>query len=176
MNGRQPYPGLRPFEPEEPDIFFGREEQTDELLRRLGYTRFLAVTGPSGCGKSSLVRAGMMAALKAGFMAAAGWRWRMALMRPGWNPMAHLAASLLEALSLASTERARPETRAFFGATLRRGPLGLVELLRERPLPERTNLLLVVDQFEEIFRFQQEKELSAREARSEEHTSELQSR
>ena len=64
MTMSSPYPGLRPFHRDEAHIFFGREEQTDELLRRLNETRFLAVVGPSGCGKSSLVRAGMIAALE----------------------------------------------------------------------------------------------------------------
>ncbi|MGI9261703.1 MAG: hypothetical protein ACR2QR_06695, partial [Woeseiaceae bacterium] len=58
MTIRNPYPGLRAFQRDESDIFFGREEQTDDLLARLEKTRFLAVVGESGCGKSSLVRAG----------------------------------------------------------------------------------------------------------------------
>jgi len=69
-----PYPRLRPFEVKESHLFFGREEQIDELLHRLHTARFLAVVGPSGCGKSSLVRAGMIAALGAGFMVDAGPR------------------------------------------------------------------------------------------------------
>ncbi len=46
----QPYIGLRPFEREETDIFFGREQHSDELIDRLGFSHFLAVIGPSGCG------------------------------------------------------------------------------------------------------------------------------
>jgi hypothetical protein len=98
METRLPYPGLRPFERTESDIFFGREEQTDELLRRLNDSRFLAVVGPSGCGKSSLVRAGMIAALETGYMAKAGARWRVAIMRPGSACFRNLAYALLETL------------------------------------------------------------------------------
>jgi hypothetical protein len=61
-----PYPGLRPFKEDESDIFFGREKPTDQLLARLASNRFLAVIGPSGCGKSSLVKAGMIPAIRAG--------------------------------------------------------------------------------------------------------------
>jgi energy-coupling factor transporter ATP-binding protein EcfA2 len=150
-----PYPGLRPFQAYEADIFFGREEQTDEMLKKLRRARLLVVTGPSGCGKSSLVRAGMITALEAGFLTDAGGRWRIADMRPGEEPLQRLTRALL-APGLLAEEEPTPETAAFVRATLQRGPLGLTEVLRERPLPEGANLLLLVDQFEEIFRFRRE--------------------
>ncbi len=62
-----PFPGLRPFRADEHHLFFGREAQSDDLLRRLQRHRFLAVVGSSGSGKSSLVRAGMLPALQGGF-------------------------------------------------------------------------------------------------------------
>ena len=52
-----PFPGLRSFEEEEEYLFFGREKQIDELVSKLGKTRFLAVVGASGSGKSSLMGA-----------------------------------------------------------------------------------------------------------------------
>jgi len=148
-----PYPGLRPFTREETDIFFGREEHTDELLEILGRSHFLAVLGPSGCGKSSLVRAGMLSALETGFIASAGARWRVADMRPGDRPLMRLAAALMSETALRAERHTESDAEAFLSSTLRRGPLGLIEALRETPLPPRTNLLLFVDQFEEIFRF-----------------------
>ena len=63
-----PFPGLRPFEPDEDHLFFGREREIDELLRRLRGTRFLQVVGTSGTGKSSLVRSGLIPALQSGFV------------------------------------------------------------------------------------------------------------
>ena len=67
-----PYPGLRPFRPDEAVVFFGRDEQVDQLLQRLGRQRFLAVVGTSGCGKSSLVHAGLIPALRTGLLGSAG--------------------------------------------------------------------------------------------------------
>ncbi len=151
-----PYPGLRPFDAEEADLFFGRQDQVDELLRRLHATRFLAVVGPSGCGKSSLVRAGMIAALESGFLVSAGSRWQFAVMRPGGRPMTELATAVVDQIGLASEDADRATAIGMLGATLRRGPLGLVEALRETPLAAGTNLLVLVDQFEEIFRFRRE--------------------
>jgi YD repeat-containing protein len=156
METRLPYPGLRPFERTESDIFFGREEQTDELLRRLNDSRFLAVIGPSGCGKSSLVRAGMIAALETGYMAKAGAQWRVAIMRPGSACFRNLAYALLETLPAPGSDLAL--SAAFLESTLARGPLGLAEAVRETGLPQGENLLIVVDQFEEIFRFRHERE------------------
>src|SRR4051794_16324879 len=150
-----PYPGLRAFRADESDIFFGREEQTDCLLERLQRSHFLAVVGPSGCGKSSLVRAGMIAALESGFMADAGSRWRVAEMRPGDRPISRLAGALSASQTWASERAASAEETVFLEAGLRRGPLGLTEMLQETLLATNTNLLLLVDQFEEIFRFRE---------------------
>jgi len=146
-----PYPGLRPFRTDESHIFFGRERHTDELLTKLGQTRFLSVVGASGCGKSSLVRAGMIAGLETGFMVARGSRWRVATLRPGRHPIKRLAAALAEETALGPELAGEPHAAAMMNATLARGPLGLVEVLRETPLADRTNLLLLVDQFEELF-------------------------
>ncbi len=148
-----PYPGLRPYEKTEADLFFGREEHVDQLLAKLERHRFLAVIGPSGCGKSSLVRAGLLAAVESGFMAKAGLNWRAAVMRPGGQPLANLASGLLAPDGFDRRMDDHQEELAFLGATLRRGPLGLVEAFRDAGLPERTNLLVLVDQFEEIFRY-----------------------
>jgi WD40 repeat protein/energy-coupling factor transporter ATP-binding protein EcfA2 len=153
--GDAPYPGLRPFRPDERVIFFGRDQQVDELLERLDRVRFLAVVGASGCGKSSLVRAGLLSALEGGSMISAGPRWHIAEMRPGSQPFLNLARALLAAAALGPAWTAHADAPAFLASALRRGPLGLVEVLREDPRPRRGSLLLLVDQFEEIFRYHQ---------------------
>src|SRR5215469_4884029 len=119
-----PYPGLRPFRDSESDIFFGREEQTDELLARLDRCRFLAVTGASGCGKSSLVEAGLIPALNTGFMTA-GSRWAICKLRPGDEPLQQLTQALARP-EILGAGRQGEEAGAFVEATLRRGPLGLI--------------------------------------------------
>ncbi|MFO1126881.1 MAG: hypothetical protein U1E66_00335 [Rhodospirillales bacterium] len=164
---RDPYPGLRPFRSDESDIFFGRETQTDEMVQRLKTSRFLAVVGTSGCGKSSLVRAGLVAALETGLMGVPeGARWRFAVMRPGGRPMHRLAAKLSAQVGLAPDGASSSSAigRGLLGARLRRGPLGIVEVLTANPLPPKTNLLVVVDQFEEIFRFRREGDINEADA------------
>ena len=151
-----PFPGLRPFEETEDDLFFGRDEQIDDLVGRLRRRRLIAVIGTSGSGKSSLVRAGLLPSLHGGFMSGAGSRWRVATMRPGSAPIANLALAL-DAAELSGARDVDRETRVgLTRAGLDRGTLGLIDVLRESNLGKNENVLLLVDQFEELFRFQQD--------------------
>jgi energy-coupling factor transporter ATP-binding protein EcfA2 len=147
---KNPFPGLRPFIQEEDYLFFGREEQTIELLQRLGSHRFVAVVGTSGSGKSSLVRCGLLSQLLGGKMLEAGAAWKIAVTHPGGNPLALLTDALLEADLY---DREQEHARENLLATLSRSHFGLVEAVRQADLGESTNFLLVVDQFEKIFRF-----------------------
>jgi hypothetical protein len=148
-----PFPGLRPFEEDEEPLFFGREQVIIDLLSRLRTSRFLAVTGTSGCGKSSLVKAGLLPALHRGFMAGAGSSWRVALFRPGCDPIGNLAESLTRARLFKDTTPDAMQRR-IIESTLRRSNHGLIEVVREARLPGYENFLIVVDQFEELFRFE----------------------
>src|SRR5262245_51503360 len=94
-----PFPGLRAFEPEQSDLFFGRDEQIEELLDRLQQRRFVAVVGTSGSGKSSLVRAGMIPALKRGYVGRAISDWRTAIFRPGGNSITEFSRALAQCFS-----------------------------------------------------------------------------
>ncbi|MGM9516786.1 nSTAND1 domain-containing NTPase [Roseateles sp. DB2] len=183
-----PYPGLRPFEPHEGEIFFGRERHTDRLLEILKRERFLAVVGPSGGGKSSLVRAGLLPALAGGRLGT-GSHWRLALLRPGAQPQLALATALVSrhalgpelgagdqdaappnpvpSMTAATAEQATADA-ALVAAELRRDEQGLARVLataqaerqarnRARNLPNSAlptlNLLILVDQFEELFTY-----------------------
>ncbi len=151
-----PFPGLRAFEPDEDHLFFGREEQIDDLLARLRRTRFLSVVGTSGSGKSSLIRSGLIPSLYSGFMAKAGSSWRVAVMRPGSDPIGNLAGALNQPEVLAGGDPELAEmTRALLEATLCRSALGLVNAVRQARLDDGENLLILADQFEELFRFKQ---------------------
>ena len=145
-----PFPGLRPFTTGEGHLFFGREAQTAELLGRLRRNRFLAAVGPSGSGKSSLVRAGLLPVLYGGMLRGAGSHWRVAVLRPGGDPLRHLLDALIASDIYAADD---PDTRFLVQAALRRSSRGLVEAVQRSQLEPDANLLVVVDQFEEIFRF-----------------------
>jgi hypothetical protein len=152
---KNPFPGLRPFETEEYRLFFGREGQSDALIARLQRSHFLAVVGTSGSGKSSLVRAGLLPAIRGGMMAGAGAGWRIAIMRPGSDPFGNLAHSLAAGDVLPEAGGGLPpaEAEAAIEAQLRSGSLGLVDTAKNARLAEPDKLLVLVDQFEELFRF-----------------------
>jgi hypothetical protein len=148
-----PFPGLRPFEADEEHLFFGREREVDALLRRLRATRFLLVAGSSGTGKSSLVRSGLIPALESGFMLKAGSSWRIAIFRPGDNPIGNLASALDAPDVIGATGELAETNRVLIDATLHRSSLGIVQAVRQAHVPAHDNVLVIVDQFEELFRF-----------------------
>jgi len=156
----RPYPGLRPFKKSEWPVFRGRDRLIQDILTILAGNHFVSVIGPSGSGKSSLVRAGVLATLERRH-SRVGVRWRTGEMRPGVSPLWAMADGILRSL--------RPELVAPNGelpaaevARLRvlidtsEDGLGLVT--REMGLEEDQNFLLLVDQFEEIFRYKSERE------------------
>jgi energy-coupling factor transporter ATP-binding protein EcfA2 len=158
-----PFPGLRPFEPDEDYLFFGRERQTDELLRRLRTTRFLSILGTSGSGKSSLVRSGLIPRLYGGGMTAAGSRWRAAIMRPGDDPLGNLAAALALPEALGDQAGEEALTGAFFETTLRASNLGLIECIHQARIRPYDNVLVLIDQFEELFRYKRSRGAAGRD-------------
>jgi len=162
---KNPFPGLRPFEEYEAEFFFGREVHIEALLKKLHRRRLLAVVGNSGSGKSSLVLAGVLPRLHRGYPGLGGSCWRVARMRPGNDPLGNLAT----ALQLAHEENDEDEfvadqprlrnvrsvvDRDVLRAQIERSSEGLVDAARNLELAPDENLLLLVDQFEELFRFQ----------------------
>ena len=147
-----PFPGLRAFEEHEEHLFFGRERQVDELLQKLSDHRFLAVIGTSGSGKSSLVKSGLLPALFRGFLAGAGSTWKIALLRPGSDPIGNLAAAISAAGTLSEEEDPEGIRRSIAETVLRRSKLGLSEAVQQLSSGPG-NVLIVVDQFEELFRY-----------------------
>ena len=151
-----PFPGLRPFREDEETLFFGREAQVDEMIDKLAATRFLAVVGTSGSGKSSLVNCGLVPALHRGLMAGVGSVWRVATLRPGNRPLRALAEALArpDTLGPRQADESGFTPAEMMEALLRMSKLGLVDAFEQARLDANQNLLVVVDQFEELFRYQ----------------------
>jgi DNA-binding SARP family transcriptional activator len=146
LEERNPYKGLRAFTEADADDFFGRERLVDrlvEMLRQPGTVgRIAAVVGPSGIGKSSVVRAGLLPALRRGAVSGSG-DWFVATMMPGPDPFEELAAALL---------RVAMEVPDNLMSQLTEDDRGLARVIKTIiPTESSTEILLIVDQFEELF-------------------------
>ncbi|MCH2042520.1 MAG: hypothetical protein MK212_00140 [Saprospiraceae bacterium] len=153
---KNPYPGLRSYSESESPIFFGRERQLDELLRKIRANRFLAVTGARSSGKSSLVRASLIPRLNSreGFSGQGGDRWRIAFCRPGNDPIENLSKNLAkEGILYPENKMLDTGFPSVIKNFLQRGSLGLVEAYQKHKQGNSSNLMIVIDQFEEIFRY-----------------------
>src|SRR5690349_2702589 len=152
-----PFPGLRPFKIEESHLFFGREGQSDEVLLKPSKNRFVGVIGPSGSGKSSFIYCGVMPILYGGFLTDASPNWEVIVTRPGAGPIDNMAEALLK--NNPEYTSADPEEkkikRTIFSTLLRSSSLGLVEAIEQTRKDADVNYLVLVDQFEELFRFKE---------------------
>lgn len=150
-----PYKGLRAFTEADAADFFGRETLIQELLTRMGevgdsaspsprqeLARFLAVVGPSGSGKSSVVRAGLVPSLREGGLPGSE-KWFIVEMLPGSHPWEELEAALL---------RIAVNPPDSLVAQLREDERGLLRATRRvLPADPSIELVLIIDQFEELF-------------------------
>ncbi len=148
--GLCPYKGMDYFDEADSDLFVGREELTEKLVNDVlnlvaaepaDSGRFLAVVGASGCGKSSLVRAGLVPALRWNKTSA---NWSVHIITPGDNPLENLAASLVNGTSIAATAALMDDLARD------RRTLSLF-IKQEQKNNAGSHLLLVIDQFEELF-------------------------
>jgi hypothetical protein len=152
-----PYPGLRPFDDEHAEYFKGRDRQVDQIIRNLKGERFVSIVGVSGCGKSSLIYAGLIPKLHEGqLLPIPQKKWEVVVTTPYGAPWQRLSEALSEAgIRLDEPSPRKAESRA---------PTALVNGVRraladadsnnsksEGATGEAFALLLVVDQFEEIF-------------------------
>jgi energy-coupling factor transporter ATP-binding protein EcfA2 len=154
---KHPYPGLRPFDADEWMIFFGREKMIEDVIERLARNRLVFIHGASGSGKSSLVRAGLLPRLEAQHKSH-GEEWHTCTMRPSGGPLRNLAEQFAK-FEGRSDESARVDEIA---ALLDRRDATLASVAGEIEGLAGKRLCILVDQFEELFRF--EREISREEA------------
>ncbi|MFQ5436497.1 MAG: protein kinase, partial [Anaerolineae bacterium] len=151
-----PYCGLRAFTAADAANFYGRDALVQEMLGMMSdssdLSRFTAVVGPSGSGKSSVVKAGLMPSLRRGGLPNSD-DWFMVDLTPGTHPWEEAEAALLR-IAINPPDSLLP--------MLQEGHRGLLRAVR-RVLPEEdgSQLVLVIDQFEELFTLVKEEEIRA---------------
>ncbi len=150
---KNPYKGLKAFQAIDEQDFFGREGMTQNLLDRLTenhkYARFLAVIGPSGSGKSSLVKAGLIPALWRGRLPGSE-KWFIVDMVSGEHPFDELEVALI---------RIAADRQHNLREQLQRDARGLVRAANLVLPDDQSELVLVLDQFEDLFTLVNEEEV-----------------
>lgn len=154
---RNPFPGLRPFSIDECHLFFGREGQVDEVLVKLAANRFITVMGYSGSGKSSLMYCGLVPVLYGGFMTGAGSSWKVLVSRPGTSPIENMAESILKTSNDfgSQSEEEKQVNKTIISALLKSDAEGLVKAIDRLQEHSGQNTLILIDQFEELFRYRE---------------------
>ncbi|MEI7555827.1 SUMF1/EgtB/PvdO family nonheme iron enzyme [Candidatus Chlorohelix sp.] len=156
-----PFPGLGAFKKKHAPIFFGREHETDALVRKVSESRFVAVVGASGSGKSSLVGAGLLPRLEANSIPGSK-DWRVVQFTPGKEPFEALFEGILETFeALRPSVFEQRRVKQTFVEDMRRDPVTLCDTLCAALAgkPEWVETLLFIDQFEELFTQAKQKEL-----------------
>ena len=152
---QNPFPGLRAFHVDESHLFFGREGQSDEVLDKLSKNKFVGIIGASGSGKSSFMFCGVIPILYGGFLSHIGPNWHVITTRPGGSPIENLSEALLQKDAdyiVADAEDKRLK-KTITSTLLKSSSLGLIEAVKQLHLDNGHNVLIVADQFEELFRF-----------------------
>lgn len=172
-----PYRGLFPFYEKDVELFFGRENFTHKLLETVQKTPIVSIIGPSGSGKSSVVYAGLLPELRKQN------NWICAAFSPGQNPLESLADALEEIIKDLQAERYEVQQDASLLLHPHRGESSkfdkvkeslklfrnstlhlqdIIQQIRKLPGIQKYHILLIGDQFEEVYTLCRDKEIQTR--------------
>ncbi|GGE40916.1 AAA family ATPase [Psychroflexus planctonicus] len=153
-DNRNPFVGLKPYSESESDLFFGREEEIENLLLILQKNKLLTLTGAPGSGKTSLIVSGLIPRLKRGFIGVSGKEWSVAYMRPGVNPIKNLAHALSENFVLKQNKKSNISDYKYYEDTIEKfGSNSIVEIYKNSEIFNQKNLLIVIDQVEDFYKY-----------------------
>ena len=144
-----PYPGLRPFATEDSELFFGREAESTEVILKLLKNRYITVLGASGIGKSSLIYGGVLPKIL-NLKIRESLVWRIISFRPGRDVFGNLADALLYEVTDSEQKKVERETIL---SQLIDNLHSFSDIVSKYLIRKDDNVLLVIDQFEEIFRY-----------------------
>lgn len=144
-----PFPGLRPFTPEESDLFFGREKESSEVLEKLLKNRFITVIGASGSGKSSLIYCGVLPKISQPGNDKSSL-WRIISFRPGNDPLGNMGQAIIDYLAESGLEKVGMDSLLL---EIHLNSDGITSAIKKHLIKGNEKVLLVIDQFEELFRY-----------------------
>jgi hypothetical protein len=139
--GFNPYPGFRPFERDESHLFFGRKGESEQIMAKLYLHRCVTVIGEAGTGKTSLLSCGLFPLLEA---QGDHQRWKIITFTPGSDPFRNLADAIEDQMTAAEKAAGKPFPE---------NPDGITGMIRDLDTTAGEKILIVIDQFEELFRY-----------------------
>lgn len=149
-----PFVGIQPYSENESDVFYGREEEVENLLQILQKNKLLTLSGDAGSGKTSLIKAGLIPRLRAGFLGQSGKDWSVAYFRPGINPLSNFAHALAQNGVMSVETKPKTTDYEYYIAKIEQsGATGIIDVYKRSEIFNKRNLLIVIDQLEDMFKF-----------------------
>ena len=149
-----PFPGTRPYSEIETTNFYGRERETQDVLDILKRYKLVTICGENGSGKSSLIQAGIIPKLRKGFLGQTGKEWVICNFRPGVSPIENLSYALSDSGAMYLKGKSKTTDHQNYKSKIEeKRDLGLIEIFASSEIYEKKNLLIVIDQLEDFFKF-----------------------
>lgn len=149
-----PFVGLKPYSEKNSPFYFGREQETENLLQILQKNKLLTLSGDAGSGKTSLINASLIPRLKNGFIGQAGKEWSIAYFRPSTQPLSNLAHALNINGVLNIESKPKTTDYKYYSQIIKEfEAIGIVEIYKRSEICDKKNLLIVIDQLEDLFEF-----------------------
>ena len=155
LSTTNPFIGLRPYQAEHENDFFGREQEVENLLSVLQKNKIAVLTGDLGSGKTSLIQAGLIPKLLRGFTGQTSNEWSIAFFRPGISPLKNLSHALTENNVLKVDLKSNTSDYSYYNSVFDKfQDHGLIEIFNNSEINGKRNLLIVIDQLEDLFKYQ----------------------
>ena len=150
-----PFVGLAKFEEKNKLFFFQREKDVENSIRIIQEKKLLVLSGPTGCGKSSLINAGLIPRLKNGFPGRFGNEWAICKFRPSLSLLTNFCNALSNG-ELNHNNKPNPSDFNRYLKLMDEGAIGLKKIYQESSIKSNKNLLIIIDQIEDLFNFEDE--------------------
>lgn len=155
LSTTNPFIGLRPYQAEHENDFFGREQEVENLLSVLQKNKIAVLTGDLGSGKTSLIQAGLIPKLLRGFTGQTSNEWSIAFLRPGISPLKNLSHALTKNNVLKVDSKSNTSDYSYYNSVFDKfQDHGLIEIFNNSEINGKRNLLIVIDQLEDLFKYQ----------------------
>ena len=159
-----PFVGLKPYSERDSEVFFGREQEVENLLEILQKNKLVTLSGASGSGKTSLIKAGLINRLKSGFVGQSGKDWSVAYFRPGIEPLLNLSHALSANGVLKINSKSNTTDQKYYSEVISNfNSLGIIEIFKRSEIYDKKNLLIVIDQLEDLYRYHKYFDYSTKE-------------